>query len=43
MIAKIGRTVAESTPAWPEPVRSPKGAPNQPMIEAMAREAFALR
>jgi 2-dehydro-3-deoxyphosphogluconate aldolase/(4S)-4-hydroxy-2-oxoglutarate aldolase len=22
---------------------SPKGAPNQPMIEAMAREAFGLR
>ena len=28
MAAKIGRTVAESTPSWPEPVRAPKGAPN---------------
>jgi arylsulfatase A-like enzyme len=28
MAAKIGRTVAESTPHWPEPPRPPKGAPN---------------
>ena len=26
--AKIGRTLAESTPCWPEPARPPKGAPN---------------
>lgn len=26
--AKIGRTVAESTPHWPEPSRPPAGAPN---------------
>ncbi|AGP29681.1 arylsulfatase [Corynebacterium terpenotabidum] len=25
---RVGRTVAESTPAWPEPVRPPAGAPN---------------
>ena len=24
----IGRTVAESSPAWPEPVRAPEGSPN---------------
>jgi len=24
----IGRTVAESSPAWPEPTRAPEGAPN---------------
>ena len=24
----MGRTVAESTPAWPEPVRAKEGAPN---------------
>ncbi|NIP85092.1 MAG: hypothetical protein GTO03_05845, partial [Planctomycetales bacterium] len=24
----IGRTVAESSPAWPEPVRAVEGAPN---------------
>jgi len=28
MAAKIGRTVADSTPEWPEPPRPPKGAPN---------------
>lgn len=28
MAAKIGRTVAESTPWWPEPPRPPEGAPN---------------
>lgn len=28
MAGKIGRTVADSTPAWPEPPRPPKGAPN---------------
>ncbi len=26
--AKIGRTVAESTPSWPAPPKPPKGAPN---------------
>jgi arylsulfatase A-like enzyme len=25
---QIGRTIAESKPAWPAPVRAPKGAPN---------------
>lgn len=28
MAAKIGRTVAESTPHWPESPKPPKGAPN---------------
>lgn len=28
MTAKIGRTVAESTPEWPQAPRPPKGAPN---------------
>lgn len=28
MAAKIGRTVADSTPFWPEAPRPPKGAPN---------------
>src|SRR3954467_6918191 len=28
MAATIGRTVADSTPHWPEPVNPPKGAPN---------------
>ncbi len=28
MALKVGRTVADSTPAWPEPARPPKGAPN---------------
>ena len=28
MAAKIGRTVADSTPHWPDPPRAPKGAPN---------------
>jgi len=28
MAAKIGRTIADSTPFWPEPARPPKGAPN---------------
>ena len=28
MAAKIGRSVAESTPWWPAPPRPPKGAPN---------------
>jgi len=28
MAARIGRTVADSTPFWPEPPRAPKGAPN---------------
>ncbi|PZQ63784.1 MAG: arylsulfatase [Phenylobacterium zucineum] len=28
MALKIGRTVADSTPEWPEPPRPPKGAPN---------------
>lgn len=28
MAGKIGRTVADSTPEWPEPPRPPKGAPN---------------
>ena len=28
MAARIGRTVADSTPDWPEPVKPPKGAPN---------------
>jgi len=26
--AKIGRTLADSIPYWPEPVRAPEGAPN---------------
>jgi len=26
--AKIGRTLADSTPYWPEPPKAPKGAPN---------------
>ena len=26
--ARIGRTLADSTPYWPEPPRPPKGAPN---------------
>jgi arylsulfatase A-like enzyme len=25
---KIGRTAQESTPAWPQPIRAPEGAPN---------------
>src|SRR5262249_3803153 len=25
---KIGRTIQESTPSWPQPVKAPKGAPN---------------
>ena len=28
MAAKIGRTIEDSTPFWPEPVTAPKGAPN---------------
>lgn len=28
MAGRIGRTVADSIPHWPEPPRSPKGAPN---------------
>src|SRR5690349_8220637 len=28
MAARIGRTVADSTPDWPEPPKPPKGAPN---------------
>ncbi len=28
MAARIGRTVADSTPDWPEPAKPPKGAPN---------------
>ena len=28
MAGRIGRTVADSTPDWPEPPRPPKGAPN---------------
>jgi arylsulfatase A-like enzyme len=28
MVQKIGRTVADSEPFWPEPVTAPKGAPN---------------
>ena len=28
MAGRIGRTVAESTPEWPESPRPPKGAPN---------------
>jgi len=24
----VGRTVSESSPAWPEPLRAPEGAPN---------------
>lgn len=28
MALKIGRTVADSTPEWPDPPRPPKGAPN---------------
>ena len=28
MAGRIGRTVADSTPQWPEPPRPPKGAPN---------------
>ncbi|MES2035519.1 MAG: sulfatase-like hydrolase/transferase [Pseudomonadota bacterium] len=28
MAAKIGKTVADSTPFWPEKARAPKGAPN---------------
>jgi arylsulfatase A-like enzyme len=28
MAGRIGRTVADSTPEWPEPPRPPKGAPN---------------
>jgi len=25
---QIGRTIAESSPAWPRPLRAPAGAPN---------------
>src|SRR3954467_5412915 len=25
---RIGRTIAESSPAWPRPLRAPAGAPN---------------
>jgi arylsulfatase len=39
----VGRTADESMPAWPAPVRAPKGTPNETTAGSSDRRGAARR